>query len=127
MIDIIYRYDPTSMCRWLHGSPAEARQRLCDGNRDFIRSLMCPRARTLDTHYSVRLERVRRRQKRRLGPAQQAVLRSCSAVSDALGTDELIFNQACNFALRRPRRRQCAWQRMPGKHPITPFSTWETT
>ncbi len=96
MIDIIYRYDPKTQAPLLTpASPAEARQRLCDGNREFIQLVDLPTG-------GKRATRIIPINLAELGfaeegtaPRQQpfAVVLGCS---DARVPIELIFNQACN-------------------------------
>lgn len=97
MIDIIYRYDPaTHESGASPATPAEARQRLCNGNREFIGLVELP----TDNGHATRVIPFN------LGdfgvceveggtPRQQpfAVVLGCS---DARAPTELIFHQACN-------------------------------
>lgn len=96
MIDIIYRFDPkTSEPPEPPVDPADARERLCQGNRDFMGLIDIP-------EYTTALTRIIPIDLSELGadedgqaPKQRpfAVVLGCS---DARVPTELIFNQACN-------------------------------
>ncbi len=97
MIDIIYRYDPA-----VHSplaaptSPAEARKRLCDGNRAFIGLVDLPTGGERSTRIiPFDLSEMGVASADGAAPRQQpfAVVLGCS---DARAPTELIFSQACN-------------------------------
>src|SRR5262249_38685987 len=97
MIEIIYRYDPrTSEPPPPPATPAEARERLCAGNREFVGLIELP----TDSTPSARVipfdpSDLGLADHPGAAPRQQpfAVVLACS---DARVPTELVFNQACN-------------------------------
>lgn len=96
MIDIIYRYDPTQYPPLASpATPADARKRLCDGNREFITLVNLPKGGERSTRiipFDLTEFGVSRDDK---APIQRpfAVVLGCS---DARVPIEFIFNQASN-------------------------------
>ncbi len=96
MIDIIYRYDPTTQPALIPpATPDEARVRLCEGNREFMRLVDLPTGGERSTHI-IPIDLAE------LGVAEQggiprqqpfAIVLGCS---DARAPIEWIFNQGCN-------------------------------
>ena len=97
MIDIVYRYDPLAPPPpAAPQSPAEARQRLCDGNREFIRLAELPASGERATRViPFDISDLGVSDAKNTAPRQQpfAIVLGCS---DARAPTELIFNQACN-------------------------------
>jgi len=97
MIDIIYRYDPnTHVPPATPATPAEARARLCTGNREFIGLVDLPTGGQRSTRViPFDLSEFGVAEVAGATPRQQpfAVVLGCS---DARVPTELVFNQACN-------------------------------
>lgn len=97
MIEIVYRYDPkTQLPLAAPATPIEAKQRLCDGNREFIRLADLPAGGEHATRViPFDLSEFGVANEAGAPPRQQpfAVVLGCS---DARVPTELVFNQACN-------------------------------
>jgi len=97
MIDIVYRYDPdTSEPLPPPATPAEARARLCDGNREFVSLVDLPADKSpLVRIIPFDLSELGKADLIGTAPTQRpfAVVLGCS---DARVPTELVFNQACN-------------------------------
>jgi len=97
MIEIVYQYDPkTSHPVPPPTTPAEARKRLCDGNRDFV-AMFGDLAAARDSRQVVTFDLADLAVNRENGSAPRqrpfAVVMGCS---DARAPTELIFHQASN-------------------------------